>query len=205
MATVAHALTTLQRVKDRLGITVAGFDAVLERLIDASTDMIESCCGRRFKETIYSNELHGIESEGGRMAMLKHAPVSILSSVQYRAGTPDNPSWTSYLASDLELVGDGSSGLVRVYGGVPRGTNNLRVSYTAGYKINFSTPYDTAQHTLPFDLSDVCERLVIRAFKKRESTGKQTESAGEASTTWMSTFEPEEVATLDRYRRVYLG
>jgi hypothetical protein len=205
MATVAHALTSLQRVKDRLGITVSGFDSILERMIDASTDMIESYCARRFKETVYSNELIGIESDGGRMAMLKQAPVTILLSVQYRAGTPDNPSWTPYLASDFELVGDGTSGLVRIYGGVPRGTNNLRVSYTAGYKINFADSYNLAQHTLPFDLSDVCERLVVKAFKKRESAGKQAESAGEASTTWMQSFEAEELAALDRYRRVYLG
>ncbi len=205
MATVAHALTSLQRVKDRLGITVSGFDSILERVIDASTDMIESYCARRFKETVYSNELTGIESDGGRMAMLKQAPVTVLSSVQYRAGTPDNPSWTPYLASDFELVGDGTSGLVRIYGGVPRGTNNLRVSYTAGYKINFADSYNLAQHTLPFDISDVCERLVVKAFKKRESAGKQAESAGEASTTWMQSFEAEELAALDRYRRVYLG
>ncbi len=205
MATVAHALTSLQRVKDRLGITVSGFDSILERMIDASTDIIESYCARRFKEAVYSNELIGIESDGGRMAMLRQAPVTVLSSVQYRAGTPDNPSWTPYLASDFELVGDGTSGLVRIYGGVPRGTNNLRVSYTAGYKINFVDPYNLAQHTLPFDLSDVCERLVVKAFKKRESAGKQAESAGEASTTWMQSFEAEELAALDRYRRVYLG
>lgn len=205
MATVAHALTSLQRVKDRLGITVVGFDALLERMIDASTDMIESYCARRFKETAYSNELVGVESDGGRMAMLKQAPVTVLTSVQYRAGTPDNPSWTSYLASDFELVGDGTSGLVRIYGGVPRGTNNLRVSYAAGYKINFADPYNAAQHTLPFDVSDLCERFVVKAFKKRESSGKQTESAGEASTSWMPSFEAEELAALDRYRRVYLG
>ncbi len=205
MATVAHALTSFQRVKDRLGITVVGFDALLERMIDASTDMIESYCVRRFKETAYSNELVGVESDGGHMAMLKQAPVTVLTSVQYRAGTPDNPSWTSYLASEFELVGDGTSGLVRIYGGVPRGTNNIRISYTAGYKINFASPYDPAQHTLPFDLSDLCERLVVKAFKKRESAGKQTESAGEASTSWMQSFETEELAALDRYRRVYLG
>ncbi len=205
MATVAHALTSLQRVKDRLGITAAGFDALLERLIDASTDMIESYCARRFKETVYANELVGVESDGGRMVMLRHSPVTTLTLIQYRAGTPDNPSWTAYLASEFELVGDGTSGLVRVYGGVPGGTNNLRVSYTAGYKINFTDPYNAAQHTLPFDLSDLCEHLVVKAFKKRESVGKQSESAGEASTSWMQSFETEELAALDRYRRVYLG
>ena len=51
MATTAYALTSLQRVKDRLGLTSSGFDSLLERLINASTDLIESYCGRRFKET----------------------------------------------------------------------------------------------------------------------------------------------------------
>jgi hypothetical protein len=203
MATVPHALTTLQRVKDRLGLTSAGFDALLERLIDASTDFIESHCGRRFKESTYSNEMCLMESDGGRMLMLKQSPVSALSALQYRLGTPDNPSWTAYLASEFELVGDGSSGLVRIYSGVPKGTNNIRASYTAGYKIDFTNPY-TATHTLPFDLSDLCERLIVKAFKKREAVGKQSESAGEASVVWMQNLEPEEIATLDRYRRVFL-
>ncbi len=203
MATVPHALTTLQRVKDRLGLTSAGFDALLERLIDASTDFIESHCGRRFKENTYSNELCLMESDGGRILMLKQSPVSALSALQYRLGTPDNPSWTTYLASEFELVGDGSSGLVRIYSGVPKGTNNLRATYTAGYKIDFTNPY-TATHTLPFDLSDLCERLIVKAFKKREADGKQSESAGEASVVWMQNLEPEEIATLERYRRVFL-
>lgn len=205
MATIVHALTTLQRVKDRMGITSNGFDSLLERLIDSATDLIESYCTRRFKTATYANEVCGVESEGGRMVMLKHSPVTALASLEYRAGTPDNPFWTAFLASDYELVGDGSSGLVRIYGGVPLGTNNVRVNYTAGYKINFASPYDLAQHTLPFDLSDACERLIVKSFKKREGAGKQSESAGEASTVWMQNLETEEMMTLDRYRRVYLS
>ncbi len=205
MATTAYALTSLQRVKDRLGLTSSGFDSLLERLINASTDLIESYCGRRFKETAYSNEVYLVESEGARMLMLKQAPVTALSSLQYRAGVPSAPAWTDFLPTDYELVGDGSSGLIRIYGGVPSGTNNVQVGYTAGYKIDFSHDTDATKHTLPFDLSDLCERMAIKAFKKRESVGKSREQAGEAMAMWMEALEPEEQLALDRYRRVYLG
>lgn len=199
MATVAHALTTLTRVKAKLGITNTSFDSVLESLIDAATDYIEGECNRRFLETTHANEVHALDSDGGKFVMLDHAPVSALTSAQYRAGNPATPSWTDFQAQDFELVGDGSSGLVRIYGGVPKGTNNVRFSYTAGYKIDFA-----GTHTLPFDLSNLCERLVIKMFKKREAVGKKTESAGEASVTWMNELEIEDQAVLDRYRRLFI-
>lgn len=205
MATTAYALTSLQRVKDRLGLTSAGFDSLLERLINASTDLIESYCDRRFKEATYANELYLIEADGARMVMLKQAPVTALTSLQYRAGVPTIPSWTDFLPVEFELVGDGTSGLIRIYGGVPRGTNNIQASYTAGYKIDFAHDTDLTKHNLPFDLSDLCERIAIKAFKKRESVGKSREQAGEAMAMWMETLEPEEQLSLDRYRRVYLG
>ena len=204
MALAAYALTTVQRVKDRLGITSSGFDTLFERLVNASTDFIESYYTRRFKETSYENELYLVECEGSKMVTLKHAPVSALTNFQYRAGVPTNPAWTNFLPVEYEIVGDGSSGLIRVYGGVPRGTNNIRASYTAGYKIDFDHETDATKHSLPFDLSNLCERLVIKEFKKRESIGKLRESAGEAMAIWFEKVEPEDQITLDRYCRVYL-
>jgi hypothetical protein len=43
-----YSLTTRQRAKDRLGITSADFDTLLDRLISAATDFIESQTNRRF-------------------------------------------------------------------------------------------------------------------------------------------------------------
>lgn len=204
MATVAYALTTVQRVKDRLGITTSGFDTLFERLVNATTDFIESQCSRRFKETSYTNEICLVECEGARMLMLKQAPITALSSFQYRAGVPTNPSWTNFLPVEYEIVGDGSSGLIRIYGGIPRGTNNIQASYVAGYKIDFEHETDATKHTLPFDLTDLCERFIVKAFKKRESMGKLREAAAEAMVIWFEKIEPEDQLTLDRYTRVYL-
>jgi hypothetical protein len=138
------------------------------------------------------------------MIMLKQAPVSALTSFQYRAGVPTNPSWTNFPPVEYELVGDGSSGLIRIYGGVLRGTNNIQASYTAGYKIDFDHETDPTKHNLPFDLTNLCERVVVKEFKKRESIGKLREAAAEAMVIWFEKLEPEDQLTLDRYCRVYL-
>ncbi|MFA6429753.1 MAG: head-tail connector protein [Patescibacteria group bacterium] len=206
MAATIHprALTTLARVKARLGISVSTLDDLLTEMISAATDLIESYCDRKFKSDTYTSEVYGLDVEDGHFVALKQAPVTALTTAQYRAGTPDVPAWTSYLASEFELVGDGRAGLVRIYGGVPTGTNNVRFTYTAGYLIDFTNEGDITKHTLPFDVSDLCERIVIRLFKRREDVGKTTVSAGEASVSYRASFDEEDKMTLERYRRVVL-
>lgn len=197
---IAYALTSRQRVKDRLGITSVDFDTLIDRLVSAATDFIESMTNRRFKEATYSNEVYSVYGDDEPFLLLKQAPVSALTLFQYRAGTVSNPSWTNYIADQFELVGDGVSGLIKVYGGLPKGVNIVRATYTAGFKIDFPNA-GTATHTLPFDISDLCERLVVRAFKKREAAGVQTQAAGEAATTWASDLEAEDKLVIGKYQR----
>ena len=199
---VAHALTTVARIKGRLGLDTTAHDALFERLISAVTDFIEHDCNRRLKETTYTNEVYSVYGDGQDMIALKNTPVSSVSGAQYRAGTVSSPSWTSFIADQFELAGDGKSGLVRIYGGVPRGVNSVRFSYTAGYKIDFTAPTDTTKHTLPFDLSDLAERLVIKLFKKRDAEGKTTEGFESSSVTWAAFVEQHDRDILDNYKRV---
>lgn len=198
-AILAYVLTTVARVKTRLTITVNNHDMPLLYLINSVTDFIEGECNRRFKETTYTNEVYS--PQGGRFIVLKQSPVSSVSSVQYRAGLKSNPTWTDFNADDWELMEDGQSGMIEAHG-LLHGTNLFRVTYVAGYKINFTNYGDNNTHTLPADLTDLCERLVVRWFKRRESGGKQSEGLQGGSINWKDELDSEDKATLARYKRI---
>lgn len=198
----SRALTNLNRIKTRLGIETSGFDTLLERMIMSITDELESRANRKFATATYTNEVYTIHNHGTDMLSLNNTPVTTLTSVQYRAGTPATPTWTSFTANEFELVSDGKSGLVRIYGGVPYGTNAIRATYVAGYKIDFENPTDTTKHTLPFDLTDLAERLVTKRFKKREHEGKTNESFEGGQVTWEALLTAEDREILARYSRL---
>lgn len=137
------------------------------------------------------------------MIALNQTPVELVSAAQYRAGTVSNPTWTNFLADQWELVGSGASGLVKMYGGVPKGINSIRFTYIAGYKINFEAPTDPAQHTLPFDITELCENLVVKRYKKRDvSAGKSSEGFEGSSTSWESFITSDDREIINRYRRI---
>lgn len=199
---LAYALTTVQRVKDRLGITVAGHDTLLQRLINGATDFIESETNRRFKETTYTNEVYSLHGAKQDMVFLRQIPVTALTSAQYRAGTVSTPQWTDFITDDYELLEGGESGIIKFYGGVVRGINVVRFTYTAGYKINFSNAGDNSTHTLPADLTELCERMAIRWFKRRESEGKLSEAFEGATTQWANELTGEDKEIINKYRRL---
>lgn len=196
---LSYALTTVARVKTRLTITVSAHDTILLYLINSVTDFIEGECNRRFKETAYTDEVYSI-SGNGNLLILKQAPVSVIS-LQYRAGLKSNPNWTDFNLDDWEVLEDGESGIIKFHGGI-RGTNSVRVSYVAGYKINFANYGDVSTHTLPADLTDLAERLAIKLFKRRESEGKEREVMGNSMTIWKDLVGPEDMETINKYRRI---
>lgn len=196
---LSYALTTVARVKTRMSIDASGFDTLLLYLINSVTDLVEGECNRRFKETTYTNEIYSIS--GGGLLILKQTPVSAVASIQYRAGLKSNPSWTDFAADDWELLEDGATGIIEFHGSPGSGINNLRATYTAGYKINFSNYGDSNTHTLPADITDLVERIVVKLFKRREAEGKSQDSFNNGSITWKDTLSAEDQATLAKYRR----
>ena len=193
-----RALTTVQRVKDRLVITSSTNDAVLLRLVNACTDFIEGQCDRRFKETTYTNEVHSIV-DGQKEVILNNTPVSALTSTQYRAGMPSSPNWTDYPTDSVELSEDGSTGIIHAFGRLVRGSNAFRATYTAGYKINFANAGDMNTHTLPADITDLCERLVVRVWKRREAEGKTSEGINGSNIGWAKELNEEDKMILNKY------
>lgn len=196
-----RALTTVARVKARLSIDNASLDTLIERLIMGVTDHLESLCNRKFAETTYTNEVYSVHSRGIDMLALKQTPVTALASLQYRAGQPSVPAWTSFGINEYELMNDGKSGLIRIYGGIRGGVNTMRATYTAGYKIDWTNP-TTASHTLPFDVSDMAERLVTKRLKKRDHEGKLNESFDGGTVTWDAFVDKDDREIVNRYTRL---
>lgn len=266
---VPYALTTLQRVKDRLQINTTAQDTVLTRMINSATDFIERECGKsgmtaypndgHFVQKTYTNEVYTAKGPRQQRLVLRNSPVTylivtgdltqgspivqnmtpstgivqgmplyniqglfpqgtVVSSVngssvtmsnpasatltgavfeisglisfQWRAGTPSNPNWTAFIQDQFELDQQGRSGIIRVYGSIPGLYNNMiRATYVAGYPVDFANAGDASTHQLPADLTNVCENLVVRIFKRAQLAGNASENIQGATTAWRDTLD----------------
>ena len=190
------------------------FDAVLIRLINWATNYINNECGRTsFVQHTYVNDTYSIDDPRQNFLLLRNAPVFSVSSFQWRAGTPTNPSWTDFIGDQWELVDprtDPASGItwypsgeLRVYGVMPRiYSNMIRVTYVGGYPVNWANPEDHNTHWLPGDITNVCENLVTRRFLRRQNAGKSSERVGDASTTYRNEIDAEDLDVLGQYRQL---
>ena len=125
-----------------------------------------------------------------------------LINLMYRAGTPDNPQWTYFTAPQFELVDNGKSGLVRVYGFVSSIYNNtIKADYYAGYLIDWSNDADNLTHTLPSDISRTAENIVIRWYKRREMAGKSEQTLESSTIRYDRLLDQQDLDTIARYRR----
>lgn len=65
-----------------------------------------------------------------------------------------------------------------------------------------TTSSSSDDDTIPEDLVEVCEEVVVRLFKRRDSEGRSQESFNESSIVWrQNVFTPENLATIKNYRR----
>lgn len=202
-----YGLTSLQNVKDRLGVTTANaiLGAVYTRMIYSATDFIEMACGgRRFQRATYTQELYDGNEMGDNSQLpwliLRNGPLISVSAFEYRTGSPAAPTWVAFQTANYET--DLKNSMLYVYGNLPRGMQNIRVTYVAGYLIDFANMYDSSLHTLPFELTDLCERLVTKLIKRRESEGRSQESFNNSSINWGDFIEAHDRTILANYRRV---
>jgi hypothetical protein len=277
-----YALTTLQRVKDRLDISIDDNDAVLTRMINGATDYIERECGKtgleafpndgHFVQKTYTNEVYTAQGRKQERLVLRNSPVTYLLvtanltqgsanvtvspytgivagmqlyniqglfpqgtkvltvgssgaltmsqpasvtqsgavfeisgllSFQWRAGTPSNPNWTDFIQDQYELDQQGRAGIIRVYGSIPGLYNNMiRASYVAGYPVDWQNAGNGSTHQLPSDLTNLCENIVVRIYKRRALDGKASEAIQGATTSWRDQLDALDRNVINNYRRV---
>ncbi len=182
MATIAHALTTKEKVKTQLGITGTDSDAQIESLIGYITDFIEgSCGGRRFKSTTYSNEQYDTE-DCKRDLFLKQMPVTSVTSVEYRTGTVTNPSWITYNADNY--IPYLKEAYIHFFASLGKTHLGLRVTYIAGFLIDFTNETNATLHTLPQDISGLATDLVCLMIQKKGTDGIQSQTTEGQSVTF---------------------
>jgi hypothetical protein len=183
-------LTTVERVKDRLGITANTWDTLFDRLIKSCTARIEQMTGRRFIQGTFTNELHdGADGYGTARyyLILKNAPLQSVDSVQYRAGTPSDPDWTDFDEDDYHV--NLQTGVLHFPEGIPAGFQNIRVTYTGGYS---GTSFDIANYWVfnatptgtvdgsnrEFTLPEDADQIIVYADGMRESAANVTHEEG---------------------------
>lgn len=179
MSTLANALTTTAKVKTYLGITDSASDSVIELLINQATMFIENYCGgRKFLSQAYVDI---VDTRNTDKLFFEQYPVTALTEVAYRSGTISAPVWIAYSVENYLLYA--KAGYVKFFMTLPKQSQGIRLSYTAGYLIDF-TNETTASHTLPFDLTMACTELVAHKYGERQSQGISSQSTEGQSVTF---------------------
>jgi hypothetical protein len=191
------------------------YDTVLTRMINNVTEFISGQCnGKRFVQGTYTNETYSPSGAGQQYLMLRQTPVFSMSSFQYRAGTPTNPAWTNFIGDQYELVDpitDPISGLVyypksivRVYGVMPHiYENSIRATYVAGWPVDWPNAGNGTTHLLPSDLTDLCENLVVRRFKRRHLAGQSSQALEGATHSWRNDLDADDLDTIGKYQDTF--
>ncbi len=197
MAVVAHALTTLAKVKSYLGITDTDNDVLLEELIDNVTEFVEGqLMGRRIKKTSYVDELH----DGGEEDIfLLNYPIIEPPTVtgDFRSGTIENPTFQAFQVNDFVVYNNG--GFIHFFFRTPRGARNLRFTYDGGFT------------TIPDDLDLLAKQIVAKLFQRRNAQGIKKETVEGSSIEYQAETPSEDdltkiqIKVIDRYIRHSVG
>lgn len=180
MATVDYALTTRQKVKDFLNIQDTGSDPIIDALINSVSSFIERYCGgRRFLATDYVEIKDTYNSAN---LFFNQRPVNSVTAVEYRTGVPSAPVWMTYNANGyLVYLGEGFIRFFTKFSPMPQA---FRLSYNAGYLIDWAHETDAELHTLPMDLTQVATEIVAKTINTRYAQGISQESTEGQSITY---------------------
>lgn len=144
---LSYALTTLSDVKESLGIASNDTtkDNLITRKINQATRAIEAYCGRRFKETTYTNELYF--GTNTNQIVLRNRPITSTQTfgIQVR-DTPLNQNTFETVDTNLYFT-DANSGVVDLEFRALGQAGSYQITYSAGYA------------TIPEDLAEACASL----------------------------------------------
>jgi len=207
MSLKAYALTTKARFIAFAGLTnlSAAEETVVEIIINSVTEYIENYCQRRFKETLYTEEVY--DGDGSEFIMLKQYPLKADSTVTlgYRSSTVNKDNWGSIDSEDYFI--DYNSGTLEIANGhFTNQARKFRVTYTAGFDFDNSTTFlaDTTAGDIEYATWKLCETMWAR---RKGGVGVKAEKLGDYSVTYAkAVFEsPEIKEVLDKYARVSVG
>lgn len=175
-----YAITSLAKVKLALGITDTSQDDFLTMMINNVTSFIENYCGgRRFLATDYV-EVH--DTYHSHNIFFNQRPVISVAAIAYRTGVPSTPVWITYDPNVYLLYL--APGYVRFFSKFYPAPQAIRLSYNAGYLIDFVHETDPTMHTLPFDLTNVATDIVTKKFNTKDVQGISSQTTEGQSVTF---------------------
>lgn len=208
MAINTNGLTTVARLKTFLGISVATYDTLLERIINSVSDWTAEYCDRVFQQATYTNQIY--DGPGKSKLRLLNYPISSVT-LQKRDTNKNIDTWSTIESEDYFVKE--STGILQA----PTGNTfndfaqYYRVTYTAGYAFDNFTPGATLESLGLGDLEMAVWKLCGRVFdNRRNDEDKKQERIGDYSITYddfnrgMSEL-PEVEQILDTYRRPTYG
>jgi hypothetical protein len=176
-------MTTLDNVKQYIGVSSTDDDALLSRLITAVSEGFESCLNRVISSAQYTELRDG---NGKQAMMFANMPATAVSSVKVNGvSIPAAPDITSYgyRFDESLLTLNGAT--------FEKGRRNIEIAYTAGYV------------TTPKDLEQACIEVVALRYKERDRIGHQSKSIGGENVTFITAEAPKSVlVALDWYKKV---
>jgi hypothetical protein len=218
MALAAHALTTLDTVKDELGITGTADDARLERYIDTASRAISSYCSRQLEHGI--GIVEKIAGMGTARLMVARTPLLTISKVELDGAALDTTDY-ELEDGDAGFIRSKVNGFIAARAEVPDLAGDLLVgteetNYTVTYEGGYVTPSqatDDLPRTLPAEIEEACIQTVVSMYRKRgQDRDIQSESLGDYSVTYAGSntaigrgtggvIPDAAVALLRKYRR----
>lgn len=204
---VQKAFTTLARAKSFLEISGDSKDTLLTMLINQITGFIEAYTKRNFLSQTYTNEEY--DGSGTSTIVLRQFPVTAVSSVQVNTSGDSSDAWQTINSINYFWDADGRIRLNNPVAGFldqNAGTflddpQKYRVSYTAGYKIDFSQENTPASHNLPQEIEYVTLKLLSKRMNTRKGEGLSSAKVGDISMSFRAGVEqdPEVKEILEKY------
>lgn len=179
----ASDLTTLANARQWLGLTSTNDDALLSRLITATSNYIQSWLNRSFASQAYTETRDGA---GGERMLFANYPVTAVASVTIDGQSIPLASGSQapgYLFSTTTLFVNGYA--------FTRGRQNVTIAYTAGFAAT------------PAEIEQACLELMAVRYKERDRIGQVSKSIGGETITFSQKDFPDSVRTiLNNYKKV---
>lgn len=197
------ALTTIARVKIFMGVSGDSKDAKLTQLINQVTGFIEQYTKRNMLSQTYTDEEY--DGTGIDTLILRQFPVTTFTQLQVNSATDNSDSWETINASRYFAGEDGrvrfatskGSFLSTDSGFFIEDKNKYRVTYDAGFLIDFANENDPTKHTLPQEIEYAAHKLISGAFNLSKGQGYKSHKVGDISAVFnKELFEDKEIKSI---------
>jgi len=198
MALSNSALTTLQAVKDELGISGTGDDAYLERQIERYSSLLSEATNRNF----HSVTGHTEKTESWNTTTIEvtdHLPLSSISEIKINGDVVDSSAYEiedsgAGIIRNIDSTWESSIVATRRIETTNRyAESTVEVTYSGGYV----TPEQSGTRDLPYSIEGAIIDAVTYKYRERgKHPGITSESLGDASVSYSSP-DTESVGGMD--------